>query len=113
MFQRCIAVLAWVALAFIVFVTLSPIGLRPTLTHDPLYERIVAYAVLGLLFSLAYPRRIWVTLGFVIGAAIMLEGLQNLTPDRHGHLRDLAEKASGGWLGVTVGNTFSRYLPRA
>jgi VanZ family protein len=53
-----------------------------------------------------------VTLGFVIGAAVILEALQNFTPDRHGHLQDLAEKVSGGWLGVTVGNVFGRHLPR-
>jgi membrane protease YdiL (CAAX protease family) len=112
MFQRCLAILAWLALGFIIFVTLSPIGLRPALGHDPLYERIVAYALLGLMFGLAYPRRLWITLSFVIGTAVILEGLQNLTPDRHAHLRDLVEKVSGGWLGVTMGNAFSKRLPR-
>jgi VanZ family protein len=104
--------LAWLALGFIIFVTLSSIGLRPALSHDPLYERIVAYALLGLLFGLAYPRRLWITLSFIVGAAVILEGLQNLTPDRHGHLRDLVEKVSGSCLGVTVASAFSKHLPR-
>lgn len=112
MFQRCLAILAWISLSLIIFVTLSPIGLRPALSQDPLSERIVAYAFLGLFFGLAYPRRLWVTLGFVIGAAVILEALQSFTPDRHGHLQDLAEKVSGGWLGVTVGNVFGKRLPR-
>jgi hypothetical protein len=112
MLQRCLAILAWIALGLIIFVTLSPIELRPTFEHDPSYERIVAYAFLGLLFGLAYPRRLWATLSLMIGAAVILEGLQNLTPDRHGHLRDLVEKVSGGWLGVTVGNVFNKHLPR-
>jgi hypothetical protein len=112
MFQRCVAILAWLALGFIVFVTLSPIGLRPTLGHDPIYERIAAYAFLGLLFGLAYPNRLWITLSLIVGTAIILEGLQNLTPDRHGHLRDLVEKVSGSGLGVTVANAFSKHRPR-
>jgi hypothetical protein len=112
MLQRYFAVSAWLVLGAIIFVTLSPIGIRPAFGHNPLYERVVAYAILGLLFGAAHPRRFWTTLGFVIGAAVILETLQNLTPDRHGHLVDLMEKAWGGWLGVTVGNAFGKHLPR-
>jgi hypothetical protein len=110
--RKFLVLLAWVALGFIVFVTLSPIGLRPIVTRDPIYERLVAYAILGVLFGLAYPRRSWLTLSIVLGSAIVLEGLQHLTPDRHGQLPDLVEKASGGLLGVVVANAASKYMPR-
>ena len=111
MIKRCLVLLAWVALGFIVFVTLSPNGLRPVFTHDPIYERVAAYLILGVLFSLAYPRRIWMVVSIVVGTAVVLEGLQQLTPDRHGQLADLFEKASGGLLGVVVANAASKYLP--
>jgi hypothetical protein len=39
----------------------------------------------------------------VVGAAIALEGLQHLTPDRHGRLVD-------GLLGVLIAVAVSRYL---
>ena len=86
MIRKLFVVLAWVSLGYIAYVTLSPIGLRPVATHNPAYERFAAYTILGVLFGLAYPRRIWMVLGVVVGAAIGLEGLQYLTPDRHGQL---------------------------
>jgi hypothetical protein len=112
MIRKLFVLLAWVSLGYIVYVTLSPIGLRPIATHNPAYERLVAYAIVGILFGLAYPGRIWMALGIVVGCAIALEGLQYLTPDRHGRLADLLEKVSGGLLGVLVTNAASRYLPR-
>jgi hypothetical protein len=41
-------------------------------------------------------------ISIVVGAAIVLEGLQTLTSVRHGHLPDLVEKASGGLFGALV-----------
>ena len=108
MVQRYIAVLAWLALGYITFVTLSPIGLRPVITDHAIYERVAAYFLSGLLFGLAYPRRFWTTLSLVVGAAMMLEALQHLTPDRHGHISDFVEKASGGWLGVVLASAANR-----
>jgi VanZ family protein len=89
---------------------LSPLGLRPVASHNPAYERFLAYAIVGILFGLAYRGRAFMALVIVIGAAIALEGLQHLTPDRHGRLVDLLEKASGGLLGVLIAVAVSRYL---
>jgi hypothetical protein len=111
MIRKLLVLLAWVSLGYIVYVTLSPIGLRPIVTSNPAYERVMAYAIVGVLFCLAYPGRVWMALGIVVGTAIGLEGLQYLTPDRHGRLADLLEKLSGGLLGVLVTNAVRRYLP--
>jgi VanZ family protein len=113
MVRRLLVLLAWVALDYIVYVTLSPIGLRPVASENPAYERLAAYAIVGILFGLAYRGRIFMALGIVIGAASALEDLQYLTPDRHGRLVDLLEKASGGLLGVFVAVAASRYLVRS
>ena len=86
MVRKLLVLLAWVSLGYIVYVTLSPIGLRPVASHNPAYERLVAYAIVGILFGLAYRGRAFMALGIVVGAAIALEGLQYLTPDRHGQL---------------------------
>jgi VanZ family protein len=112
MVRKLLVLLAWVSLGYVMFVTLSPIGLRPIATHNPAYERLVAYAILGILFGLAYRGRSFMAAGIVVGAAIALEGLQYLTPDRHGRLMDLLEKVSGGLLGVWVAIAASRYLAR-
>lgn len=101
MLQKLFVFLAWISLAYIAFVTLSPIALRPIAIHNhPAYERFAAYAILGILFVLAYPGRSWTKLCVVVGAAIALEALQHFASGRHGRPADLLEKASGGSFGV-------------
>jgi VanZ family protein len=109
--QRFLVFLAWISLGYIVYVTLSPVGLRPVAIHNhPAYERLVAYAIVGILFGLAHPGRIWMLLGIVIGAAIALESLQHFTPDRHERLADVLEKASGGLFGVLSAGVVRRVV---
>src|ERR1700730_6716390 len=100
MFQKVTAVLAWAFLAFIVFATISPLQDRPTLSNSPDLEHIGAFAVLGGLFCLAYPRHIIFVCFIVLGSAVLLEYLQTLTPDRHGTVVDALEKVAGGALGI-------------
>lgn len=101
MFRKTAIVLAWAVLALIVFATLSPIGLRPHIGSVGV-ERFGAFAVVGLLFGLAYPRHFWVVLLLVVGTALLLEALQRLTPDRHGEIPDALVKFVGGVVGVGV-----------
>jgi hypothetical protein len=51
MLHKLLATAAWSALALIVFVTVSPIDLRPVAMADPNIERFAAFALLGLLFG--------------------------------------------------------------
>ena len=102
MFQKLIALAAWGALAFITFATLSPIGLRPHVAANIGIEHIAAFSVVGLLFGLAYPRRLIPVIALVLGSAILLEVLQLLTPDRHARLLDLAFKLLGGSIGIAI-----------
>jgi VanZ family protein len=100
MFKKIVTVLAWACLAFIVFATISPLKDRPTLPISGDLEHIGAFAVLGGLFCLAYPRRIILVCFIVLGSAGLLECLQMLTPDRHARLLDASEKVVGGALGI-------------
>jgi hypothetical protein len=113
MLQILLRVLAWSALACIAFVTLSAIGLRPVLTANPLYERFAAFAILAALFGLAYPGRTIFAIVIVVGSAMSLEALQLSTPDRHGHVIDFVQKASGGLVGIVAINVLRRYPPFA
>ena len=99
MYHKIFTAAAWVILAFIIFVTLSPIGLRPHF-EDVSVERFGAFAFVGLLFGLAYPKRLWLVLTLVAGTAFLLEALQHLTPDRHGHVTDAVVKFVGSIVGV-------------
>jgi hypothetical protein len=110
MFRRAAMVLAWAVLAFIVYATLSPIGLRPHLGSGAGAERFGAFAVVGLLFGLAYPKRLWLVLAIVLGTAVLLEMLQYLTPDRHGRVVDALFKLAGGAVGAGLSLVSNRAL---
>jgi apolipoprotein N-acyltransferase len=101
MSRKIFKLVAWGSLVFIVFATLSPIGLRPHVTSVNL-ERFGAFVMAGLLFGLAYPNRFWLVLTIVVGAAGVLEVLQVLTPDRHGEASNAFVKIAGGGFGVGV-----------
>jgi VanZ family protein len=99
MLQKLLVVAAWAFLAFIAYATLSPIQARPVVAN-PNMEHVAAFAVMGSLFCLAYPRHIIFVCLIVLGSAVLLEYLQTLTPDRHGTVVDALEKMAGGVLGI-------------
>ena len=111
MIQRVSIIAGWLALAFIVYATLSPIDARPVVAA-PHYEHFAAFALTGLAFGLAYPNRILLVVAIVVGSAFGLEALQLLTPDRHGRVVDALVKAAGGICGISVGQLMS-FLLRA
>ena len=105
MLRKSIVIASWAFLIFIVYATLTSIETRPELV--PFYkwffttvERFGAYALLGLLFYLAYPRKIAFVCLLVFGSAVILELLQLLIPDRHARVLDALEKMAGGAAGI-------------
>src|SRR5258708_38602865 len=114
MLHKLIGLAAWGLLAFILYATISPIQDRPTLLTSTSFEHLAAFAALGALFSLAYPRQVALVCLIVLGSAVLLEILQLLTPDRHGRVPDAIEKMAGGVVGNPVGpaNLFFRRSPR-
>jgi len=102
MLHKLLATAAWIALGLIIFLTISPLDMRPVVTADPNIERFAAFALVGLLFGLAYPRRLMVDASLVMVAAAVLETIQLITRDRHGHVADAFVKAAGGAFGVAV-----------
>ena len=101
MTNRIPAVLAWLLLAAITFVTLSPIDLRPQTGHV-VPERVLAFAALGVAFGLGYPRRLPFAAAVTLGAAVCLEMAQLLAPGRHARLMDAGEKVVGGMIGMAL-----------
>ncbi|GJD43933.1 hypothetical protein AFCDBAGC_1795 [Methylobacterium cerastii] len=99
--QPFFRVTAWLVVAALVFVTLSPIGLRPSVAPANV-ERALAYGALGMLFVLAYPRRWPVVLAGVVALAAILELGQGLTLTRHGRLSDFLVKGGAAMLGTVL-----------
>src|ERR1700735_932015 len=94
------ACVAWAWLIFVAFASLVSLHSRPALTDtEPfsivLFERVAAFAVLGLLFSISYPPRFRFTLILVLGSAIVLEILQIFVPDRDARVMDAIAKLVG------------------
>ena len=102
MFHKLITVATWVLLAFIAYATISPIQDRPTLPTSSNFEHLAAFAVLGALFCLAYPRQIGLVCLIVFGSALILEFMQLWTPDRHDRIQDAIEKMAGGAVGIAA-----------
>lgn len=110
--QTVFRVAAWTCLAVIALVTLGPLGMRPTSGLSPSIERFVAFAVVGALFAFAYPRYILFAALIVLGAAVLFEILQLLSPSRHGRLFDAGVKVAGGMVGLAAGWLFATWFRR-
>lgn len=103
MTHRLLRIAAWLALATILFVTISPIGLRPRDIISTNFDRAAAYAVMSALFVFAYPRHWWAVAVLVIVTVGGAELFQFLSPTRHPGLMDAMVKAAGGALGLIIG----------
>ena len=102
--NRFVRICAWLCLACIAFFTLGPIEFRPELIHgEANVDRFAAYLVLAILFAWAYPGRLPVVIFTIAALSVSLEGLQLLTADRHGHVRDLLFKLFGAAVGLQIG----------
>lgn len=109
MIQKTSIVAGWSALAFIAYATLSPIEFRPVIA-GPQLEHFAAFALMGLAFGLAYPKRMLFVVAIVVGSAVCLEALQLLTPDRHGRVIDASVKTIGGISGIGVSQIVLLFL---
>lgn len=120
---RLAIVMAWAGIIFITYATLTRVGfvydiyyklspylMRPEMKTYAHFVHIIAFAVLGAVFSFIYPRHTVLVCCFVLGSAAVLEILQTLTPDRHGTWADALEKMAGGAAGIFVTKGLTRFM---
>lgn len=101
--KRAASLFAWILFAVIAYSTMSPLDLRPRIGHMVHLERFGAFGLLGLLFAIAYPRRLALVLVLVFATAIGFELLQMVSADRHARATDVMVKLLGGACGVFGG----------
>lgn len=106
--MKLIRIIAWVLLATILFVTVDPIAFRPDSGLPVNVERFIAFAVVGVAFACAYPKRWIFVLVLVVGSAFAFELSQMLAPTRHAGTLDAVVKATGGLFGVLAAKAFTR-----
>lgn len=93
---------AFCVLAIIAIVTVSPLDWRPPDIFDVNVDRAIAFAMLGALFTGAYPRRWrWIALATAC-IAFGLELSQLLAETRHARLEDALVKLGGGIAGIAL-----------
>jgi uncharacterized membrane protein HdeD (DUF308 family) len=102
MLQKFATIAAWALLTFITYATLSPMQARPTLPTPSSVEHFAAFAALGGLFCLAYPKHTVFVCALVFGSAALLEVAQLLTADRHARFADAMQKLAGGAFGIIL-----------
>jgi VanZ family protein len=93
---------AWLLAAAITFATLGPPRYRPhaPVTHDG--EHALAFILLGLAFSLAYPRHRVPAAGISVVLIGVLELLQLFVPGRHARLEDFIVDALTALVGFGI-----------
>src|SRR5829696_8529081 len=97
--QTFVRLAAWLLVALVTFVTLSPIELRPVTTAPADLERFAAFAVIGAAFCIGYPQHRLAVILLTMGFIGLLEAGQHLVPGRHGHFHDGVIKVAGMFLG--------------
>lgn len=101
--------LAWLAAAFIVFVTVAPLRFKPRLpsrvrTHGHInFERGLAFAGMAFLFVAGFAEHRLVVGACCVVAAGLSELLQLLAPTRHARWNDAMAKAVGAATGCLAG----------
>ena len=98
---------AWTAFAAIVFVTVSPIEMRPGDIFSVDVDRALAFGLLSSMFMVAYPRHALFVGGFVVLSAGAIELLQALSPTRHARLDDAVIKAAGALGGMALAFSYN------
>ena len=111
--RRLIVAGAWASIIFIAYATLTHVGfvysiyfklapflMQPEIRTYAHLEHVLVFAIVGALFGFAYPRRTLLVCLIIFGSAAILEILQTMTPDRHGHVIDALEKMAGGAAGM-------------
>jgi VanZ family protein len=101
---QLLRVLAWLAIAAIVVLSLLPGQDRPHLVEVSQFEHLGAYGLAGAILALAYARPRWqVATGFGLTAlAGALELAQLLVPGRNARVIDWAAGSAGAWAGVVA-----------
>lgn len=93
------------SLLLVLAVTVSPIGWRPhTMVSDD-FDRAAAFALIGLISMLAFPRRWRLVAICLVASAGVIELLQLAAPGRHARLDDAVVKAFGAAVGIAMGRS--------
>jgi VanZ family protein len=93
---------AYILAAVVGFATLGPPNLRPHSNLGQNGEHAFAFALLGLMFALGYPRHRLLVAVLAAGFCGVLELLQLFAPGRHARLEDFLVDALATLVGFAI-----------
>jgi VanZ family protein len=106
--RRSLQLLSWLAVLGLAILSLVPRTWRPVTDVPHSVEHVLAFALAGLVFGLAYRGRPWLQLGALIVLTAAIEAAQLLIPGRHGTLRDFLLNSFGVCVGFGVARVVGR-----
>jgi hypothetical protein len=112
MLAKSARVTGWFLVAAAIFLTVGPQKFRPVtgLPHD--LEHLVAFALVGLVSGLGYPRSLMRLTPIAVAAAAALETAQLWIPHRHAFFSDFAINALAACIGLATAAAITRIVER-
>ena len=93
---------AVLAIAGVIYLTLGPVSVRSLSPLPPLWDRSIAFLIIGVLLALSFPRHRLLVLLTLVALVVGLELAQHLRPDRHGQAGDAVVKLLGAVAGLVM-----------
>jgi VanZ family protein len=97
---RMVTTLAWLSVALVLVLSLSPPRYRMLTGAPRELEHFAAFALVGLMLALAYPERHLRLLASGAAAVAAIELLQVLVPGRHAYFSDFLLNVLGFCMGM-------------
>ena len=113
--RRLFQVAAWLLLAAIVLLSLSPPSARPVTPvghnfgHN--FEHLLIFLATGGAFTLGYPRRIRLLLVAMVAFAAAVELAQMWIPGRHARMSDFLVDIFSLYLGIAISYVLVKFVP--
>ncbi|MCJ8520965.1 hypothetical protein ABID21_004008 [Pseudorhizobium tarimense] len=113
MTDRTLKIIALLSLGAVLFMTVSPIDVRPNDLVSVTIDWVGAYAVMAMLFVVAFPRHWLLTATAMMLSGAVIELLQYLSSTRHPSAADAPIEAFGAGAGSVaggLGNQLRRHI---
>jgi VanZ family protein len=100
---QVLRIASWCLIAAAVVLTVGPRSIRPYtgISHD--VEHWLAFTLVGLVFGLAYSRRVGILVIAAVLLAGVLEATQLIVPGRHAYVRDFLLNSAALSAGLLIG----------
>ena len=110
--QNMFRIVAWLALAAIVVLSLVPPGARPTTFVPHKIEHAGIFFMDGVAFGIAYRGYEWLSSIWAVIFCAGIELAQLMIPGRHARLSDFFIDATTVCIGIFAGSTLTRMKHR-